>query len=114
MESCLFCKIIKKEIPAEIIDENDHAIFIKDISPQAPEHFLAIPRKHYPSIQAIPPEDHTLLKELMVSVAEFVKAHKLDEKGYRLVLNSGERSGQTVFHIHIHILSGRAMQWPPG
>ncbi|KMQ53055.1 histidine triad (HIT) hydrolase [Chitinispirillum alkaliphilum] len=114
MSSCLFCRIINKEIPTSIIHENEHAVFIKDIDPQAPEHYLAIPKKHYAAIQDIPAEDHDLLKGMMVSISEFITAHELEVKGYRIVLNCGENSGQSVFHIHFHILSGRKMEWPPG
>lgn len=114
MEDCIFCKIINNQIPAKKIIENDTTIVINDLNPQAPKHFLAIPRKHYSGIHEVPPEDHELLKCLFNTIGEAVKKEDLLKDGYRLVLNFGEKTGQSVNHIHVHILSGRSMHWPPG
>ncbi|HON10169.1 MAG TPA: histidine triad nucleotide-binding protein [Chitinispirillaceae bacterium] len=113
-KNCLFCKIIRNEIPAQKVFENDSMVIIKDISPQAPYHYLGIPKEHYPGIHDIPEGKTDILEKLFSSISEFVKKEGLVEKGYRLVVNSGEKAGQSVDHIHVHILSGRAMGWPPG
>lgn len=113
-ESCLFCKMVRSEIPVKKEFENEHCIIIRDINPQAPNHLLAIPKQHYSSIQTIPDNEFDLLKNVFLSVKEFLKQKGYDETGYRLVINSGESAGQSVHHIHIHILNGRDMKWPPG
>ncbi len=112
--SCLFCRIIRNEIPASRVFENDSTLIIKDISPQAPYHYLAIPKEHYSGIHDVPSSKGDLFKNLFASISEFVKEENLDEKSYRLVINYGEKAGQSVAHIHVHILSGRDMKWPPG
>jgi histidine triad (HIT) family protein len=89
-------------------------IIIRDINPQAPTHLLAIPRKHFPAIHDVGSLNAELFKKLFLAIGTFVKQLHLDEAGYRLVINSGEAAGQSVRHIHVHILSGRAMRWPPG
>ncbi|MDG5814890.1 HIT domain-containing protein [Chitinispirillales bacterium ANBcel5] len=114
MENCLFCKIIKNEIPAQKVYENSTCIIIKDIDPQAPMHYLAIPKRHYEAIHQIPAEEKHICCDLFDSISMFLTKEGLDQKGYRLVLNSGKNAGQSVFHIHVHILSGREMHWPPG
>jgi histidine triad (HIT) family protein len=111
---CLFCKIVKKEIPAEIVFENNDAVAFKDIDPKAPVHLLVIPKKHYSHLHEIPPEESDVISGLFSGVSDVIRQEKLDTTGYRLVVNSGANSGQAVFHIHVHILAGRAMQWPPG
>jgi len=111
---CLFCKIVKKEIPAPRVYEDEHAIVVKDISPQAPLHFLALPRKHYAGVHEVGAADNKLFEQLFNAINAVVAKEKLAEAGYRLVINFGEKAGQSVPHIHVHILSGRSMHWPPG
>ncbi len=110
--SGIFTKIINKEIPADIVYEDEHCLAFKDINPQAPVHILLIPKKEIPSAQEIKTEDQQLMGHLMVKIPEIAKKLKLSS--YRLVVNTGEAAGQTVFHLHIHILGGRKLSWPPG
>lgn len=112
--SCLFCKIVQGVIPAEIIYENEHAVVIRDIDPKAPVHLLAIPRSHYRGIHEVPADESSLVSGLFEAVTTTIKQKGLDSGGYRLVMNSGESAGQSVAHIHIHILGGRTLHWPPG
>ncbi len=112
MDNCLFCKIVRKEIPSEIVFENDEIIAFKDISPQAPVHFLIIPKTHINSPMDIDSSNSNSAGKLISAAAEIAKKMKLD--GYRLVFNCNEIAGQTVFHLHCHLLAGRAMNWPPG
>ncbi len=115
MNSCLFCKMSSGEIPVEKVYEDEYAFIIRDINPQAPYHLLAIPRKHYASIQEIPAEELSeYMGHLMNAVTKGLRKTGLDNKGYRLIINSGEIAGQSIPHIHIHILGGRSMAWPPG
>jgi histidine triad (HIT) family protein len=114
MDTCLFCKIIKKEIPATIVYEDQHTLAFADINPQAPQHILVIPKEHYAALHEIPAEKSQIITNLFGAVAALVKKNCDGENGYRLVVNSGARAGQSVCHIHVHILSGRTMQWPPG
>ena len=114
MNNCLFCKIIAGEIPAARMYEDDHAIVIKDINPQAPLHCLAIPREHYAGVHQVPDANSELFSGLFAAVARVVAQEGLEQKGYRLVVNYGDTAGQTVPHIHVHILSGRPLHWPPG
>ena len=108
----VFTKIINKEIPADIVYEDELCLAFKDINPQAPVHILLIPKKEIPSSQEIAIEDQNLMGHLMVKIPEIAK--KLNLSTYRLVVNTGEDAGQTVSHIHIHILGGRKLIWPPG
>ena len=108
----IFTKIINKEIPADIVYEDEHCLAFKDIKPQAPVHILVIPKKEIVSSQEIKKEDQNLMGHLMVKIPEI--ATKLNLSTYRLVVNTGEDAGQTVSHIHIHILGGRKLSWPPG
>ena len=115
MNACIFCKIAAGTIPADKIYEDEDAFVIRDISPQAPVHLLAIPKKHYPAVHDIPQnETAAVMGGLMNAVRAAVANNGLDSAGYRLVVNSGDAAGQTVPHLHIHILSGRDMTWPPG
>jgi histidine triad (HIT) family protein len=114
MEGCLFCKIVKKEIPSGIVFENDKLLAFEDINPQAPTHILIIPKEHFASLKEIPEEKKDLLAELLVAARQIAKEKGLSEQGYRIVLNTGKESGQAVFHIHFHLLGGRQMTWPPG
>jgi histidine triad (HIT) family protein len=115
MGDCIFCSIIAGEIPAERVYEDDSAIVIRDINPQAPHHFLVIPKKHYPSVHDIPePEVSIVMGGLTNAICIALVDSGLDNAGYRLVVNSGDIAGQTVPHLHVHILGGRELKWPPG
>jgi histidine triad (HIT) family protein len=109
--NCLFCSIHHKEVNAPFIYEDDYAFAIRDISPQAPTHILVIPRKHVDSIAQV--EDKALLGSLFYAAARIAEKENLDG-GFRLVVNTGRDGGQTVHHLHIHLLGGRALTWPPG
>lgn len=112
MENCLFCKIVKKDIPSEIVFENDELLAFKDISPQAPIHILIIPKLHISSPLEINSSNSDVAGRIVALASEIAKGQDLD--GYRLVFNCNEIAGQTVFHLHAHLLGGRAMNWPPG
>jgi histidine triad (HIT) family protein len=114
MGDCLFCKIVNNEIPATKIHEDEHTIAFKDIQPQAPVHILVIPKEHVAAVHEYPPGKFDVLIKVFETVTAIVKKNGLVEKGYRLVINSGEKAGQSVPHLHVHILSGRDMHWPPG
>jgi histidine triad (HIT) family protein len=110
---CLFCKIINKEIPADIIYEDEHVIAFNDISPQAPTHALIIPRKHIATLNDIQGEDEALVGHMVKTAATIAKQLGFDEDGYRTVFNCNPHGGQTVYHIHLHLLGGKPMGWPP-
>lgn len=112
MENCLFCKIVKKEIPSGIVYEDDEVLAFNDISPQAPTHILIIPKTHISTLEEINETNSALTGKLIHTASGIAKNLKLE--GYRLVLNCNEIAGQSVFHIHCHLLGGRAMRWPPG
>lgn len=114
MEKTLFQKIADKEIPATIVYEDEHCVAFRDIAPTAPVHVLLVPRKPIPSIAAAMAEDAELLAHLMLKVGDIARAEGIAEGGFRTVLNTGEAAGQTVPHLHIHIIGGRSLQWPPG
>jgi histidine triad (HIT) family protein len=111
---CLFCKIAAGEIPSTTVYSDDEFYAFRDINPGAPVHCLIVPRKHIPCITDATPEDEALLGRLMLRASAIAKAEGIDEPGCRFVVNCNEDGGQTVFHIHLHILGGRAMAWPPG
>lgn len=113
MSDCLFCKIIDKKIPAKFAYEGDSVVAIHDINPQAPTHILVIPKKHIAEIADATDGDQNVLGQILLIARKLAKDLKL-EKGYRLVINNGAEAGQSVFHIHLHLLGGRAMHWPPG
>ena len=110
----LFEKIIAREIPAEIVYEDDLVIAFNDINPKAPTHVLIIPKKPIPRIAEAEPEDHQVLGHLLLKAREVASELGLREKGFRLVFNNGHDAGETVPHLHLHILGGREMTWPPG
>ena len=114
MEDCIFCKIINKEIPASIVFEDEKIIAFNDINPQAPIHILLIPREHFASLNDIPEEKKNILSHLLLKARQIAQEKGIAEKGYRIVLNTAKDSGQEVFHIHLHLLGGRRMNWPPG
>ncbi len=114
MEDCIFCKIINRKIPASIIYEDEKIIAFDDIKPQAPVHVLLIPKEHYASLNDVPDGDESILAHLLLKARQIAHDKGIGEDGYRLVLNTGGNSGQEVFHIHLHLLGGRRMTWPPG
>ena len=111
--NCLFCKIVAGEIPAKRLHETEETLAFADIRPQAPVHVLVIPKRHIASHAHALPEDAGLLGKVLAAAGEVAKAHHLDN-GYRLVVNTGPDGGQTVDHLHVHVLGGRHMGWPPG
>lgn len=112
--NCLFCKILAGEIPADIIFESDTAIAFRDINPQAPQHVLIIPRKHVATINDIAPEDEAIVGSLYSAARAIAAQEGIANEGYRTVMNCNEAAGQTVFHLHLHLLGGRQLRWPPG
>ena len=111
---CLFCKILAGDIPADIVYESDTAIAFRDINPQAPTHVLIIPRKHIATINDIESTDQAIVGSLYSVAREIATAEGIADEGYRAVMNCNAAAGQTVFHIHLHLLGGREMGWPPG
>src|SRR5262252_6453166 len=114
MGDCLFCKIIERTIPASIVYEDDRVLAFNDINPQAPTHVLVIPKRHIPSLNDVGTEDDQLVGELVRRAAAIAKERGLSAGGFRTVFNTNREAGQTVFHIHLHLLGGRSMHWPPG
>lgn len=112
MGPCLFCRILKKEIPSKPVYEDDAIYAFHDINPQAPTHILVIPRKHIAGVAELEAEDESIAGRLILKAKEIAVSQGL--KSYRLVFNSGPEAGQSVFHIHLHLLGGRRMIWPPG
>jgi len=111
---CLFCNIVEKKTPAQIIHENDHVVAFKDIRPVAPTHALVIPKRHVTGIHDAKAEDAALLGQILLAARDVAEKLGLEAGGYRLVINQGPDAGQSVFHVHCHVLGGRAMAWPPG
>ena len=114
MSHCLFCRIVAGEIPAKIAYEDDDVIAFHDLNPQAPLHVLVIPRKHIATINDIQPDDAALIGKLMLAAKQVAADAGYADDGYRVVMNCGADAGQTVFHIHLHLLAGRHLSWPPG
>ncbi|HVB29447.1 MAG TPA: histidine triad nucleotide-binding protein [Terriglobia bacterium] len=114
MDNCIFCQIISKKQPAKIVYEDDLAVAIEDIHPQAPVHLLVMPRKHLPSLTEAEAGDEPLLGHLFAVSAQLARERQLAAKGYRTVVNNGSWAGQTVSHLHVHLLGGRVFHWPPG
>lgn len=112
--SCLFCKIASSELPADIIYEDNELIAFRDINPQAPTHALLIPKRHIATIDDTDAQDEQLLGRMMLTAKKIAKQEGLSDAGYRLVFNVNRGGGQEVYHIHLHILGGRQMTWPPG
>ena len=111
-DDCLFCRIVRKEIPAKLVAEDEHSLAFRDITPQAPVHVLVIPKEHVPSLDQA--TDPAMLGRLSLMAAEIARKEGISVDGYRTVVNTNKAAGQTVFHIHLHLLGGRAMHWPPG
>ena len=114
MPNCLFCRIIERHAPGKIVYEDEQAVAVEDINPQAPVHLLVLPRKHLASLKEITPEDEALLGHLFTVAAKLARDRGLESKGYRTVINNGAWAGQSVFHLHVHVLGGRVFHWPPG
>lgn len=114
MSKTLFQKIADKEIPSQLVYEDEQVVAFKDIDPQAPTHVLVVPRKPIPRIAEAKPEDRAVLGHLLLKAAEIARKLGVEKSGYRLVLNNGPHGGEAVPHLHVHILGGRQMKWPPG
>jgi histidine triad (HIT) family protein len=111
-DDCLFCRIVRKEIPAKLVAEDEHCVAFRDINPQAPVHVLVIPREHVPSLNQA--TDAAMIGRLSLMAADIARNEGVAESGYRTVINTNAGAGQTVFHVHLHLLGGRSMHWPPG
>ncbi len=114
MNDCLFCKIAAGQIPAKVVHQDDEVVAFADVNPQAPTHLLVIPRKHIPTLNDLTPEDDALVGKLHRVAAKLAAERGISAGGWRAVLNTNRGAGQTVFHIHLHVLGGRQMTWPPG
>ncbi|MDH3352525.1 MAG: histidine triad nucleotide-binding protein [Gammaproteobacteria bacterium] len=113
-QDCLFCRIVAGEIPADVVYQSDTAIAFRDINPQAPTHVLIIPRRHVTTINDLDADDQELVGSLFLAAKAIAQQEGLADDGYRVVMNCGEGAGQSVFHIHLHLLGGRLLNWPPG
>lgn len=114
MDDCLFCKIVAGSIPSDKVYEDDLVLAFRDIDPKAPVHILIIPKKHFGSIMDVVSGDEEYLEAMTKAAQQIAREQQIDEKGFRLVVNTGENGGQTVPHLHMHLLGGRALGWPPG
>ena len=114
MNECLFCKMVSGVIPCDKVHENENVLAFRDIDPKAPTHILIIPKKHITTLNEINKSDQDLLGELLLTAKKIAKDEEIDTSGYRTVFNCNSDGGQTVFHIHMHLLGGRPMAWPPG
>jgi histidine triad (HIT) family protein len=114
MPECLFCRIMNREIQATIVYEDDHVVAFNDINPQGPTHVLVVPRRHIETLNDLTPDDDQLIGELIRRAAAIAKQRGIAAGGYRTVFNTNREAGQTVFHIHLHLIGGRTLHWPPG
>jgi len=114
MSDCIFCKIANGEIPSDRVWEDEQLVAFRDLNPQAPTHILIIPKKHLSTLLEVESEDVELLGRLQIAAVEIARQEGLDDDGFRLVTNCLEGAGQSVFHIHVHLLGGRPLRWPPG
>ena len=114
MSDCLFCRIVAGQIPAKLVHQDDEIIAFQDINPQAPLHALVVPRRHIATLNDLTPGDDALVGSLFRVAARLAQEHGYAERGYRTVFNCNREAGQTVFHIHLHVLAGRGLAWPPG
>jgi histidine triad (HIT) family protein len=114
MSDCLFCRIVAGEIDADLVGEGDDWVAFRDINPQAPTHVLIVPREHIATTNDLGPEHEATIGRLVLAAAEIAAREGIAESGYRLVINCNRDAGQAVFHIHLHVLGGRPMKWPPG
>ncbi|MZP28804.1 HIT domain-containing protein [Heliobacterium undosum] len=114
LSECIFCRIIRREIPAQIVYEDEQVVAFRDINPVAPTHILIIPREHIASVAEATPEHQALLGQLLLAAPRIAEKIGIERDNFRLVINTGADAGQTVFHIHVHLLAGRPLAWPPG
>jgi histidine triad (HIT) family protein len=114
MPNCIFCDIIQRKMPAKIVFEDSHSLAFEDINPKAPTHILIIPKRHIESVNAMTEEDELALGRLFLVARDLAQERKINRSGFRTVINTGHNAGQSVFHIHLHLLGGRPMAWPPG
>ena len=114
MAECLFCNIIEGKVPSDKVFENEWVYAFRDISPVAPQHILIIPKQHIASVNEITTENSAMVAKVYEAAKEIVQMLGITEDGYRIVTNCGEKAGQTVFHLHFHLIAGRELQWPPG
>lgn len=114
MNDCIFCKIIAGQIPSAVVFEDEDVFAFRDINPQAPQHILVVPKKHMEKLNDLTADDALTVGKLLVATCRIAREHGMDAQGYRIVLNNGEGAGQSVWHIHAHLLSGRPFRWPPG
>ena len=113
MQSCLFCRIIRGEAQSQIVYQDDLAVAFKDIRPQAPVHLLVCPKKHIPTLNDVQPEDNALLAHLFEIARKLAKELGVEQSGYRTVFNVNAGAGQTIYHLHLHVIGGRPLSWPP-
>lgn len=114
MSDCLFCRIVAGEIPAEVVHTTDTTLAFRDVDPQAPTHVLVIPREHHATMADTVAADPALAADVLAAATAVAEQEGLVQQGYRLVANTGDAAGQSVHHLHVHVLGGRALQWPPG
>lgn len=114
MKDCIFCKIINKEIPASVLFEDEQVVAFKDLNPQAPHHYLIIPKKHISMVSEMEDSDQQLIGKLFSTAGKIAQKFNFSADGFRTIINNGTKAGQTVFHIHLHLLGGRVFTWPPG
>jgi histidine triad (HIT) family protein len=114
LADCIFCKIAAGEVPAEIVHETEHTVAFRDIQPQAPVHVLVVPRRHVDNAATVTPDDAELVADLLVAARQVADREGVSQSGYRLVFNVGDDAANTVPHLHVHVIGGRRMGWPPG
>jgi histidine triad (HIT) family protein len=114
MSDCIFCRIGSKQIPSRVVLEDDQVLAFDDLNPQAPVHVLVIPKRHIGALKNVQQQDQALLGHLLAAANQVAQKKGIEESGYRVVANTGIDGGQTVFHLHLHVLGGRPMTWPPG
>lgn len=112
--NCLFCKFVTGELEADVVYETDSVLAFRDINPQAPKHVLIVPRRHIPTINELEDDDAPLVGRLLTAARDIAKAEGIAEDGFRVTMNCNEGAGQSVFHVHLHLLGGRRFSWPPG
>jgi histidine triad (HIT) family protein len=112
--ACIFCKIVSGEIEAAIVHEDDEVVAFRDVNPQAPVHVLVVPRRHVATLDDLRPEHGEIVARMVLAATKIARDQDMSREGYRLVWNCGEGAGQSVFHLHLHLLGGRRMHWPPG
>jgi histidine triad (HIT) family protein len=111
---CLFCRLVRRELPVDVVAETEELLAFNDINPQAPRHVLVIPKAHIASVNEFRPDEAPLVGRMVLLAREIAEDHDFAEAGYRLVMNCGEQAGQSVGHVHLHVLAGRFFAWPPG